>query len=289
MHAAAGKASARAGGPRRGHVDSHLKVANHGPGQTRVRAGSCTRSRQRPVHCGDAHLEAFVQGLHERRGSSTRGAALARIRARSTTDQARPGLVQIAAGDHRPHLRDGSIGPLVSTARSRAYAKALADRRDLDFLHPPLFPGEGVLPRGARAGLRGGGPRSDLRGEARQRGAGPGGGARPSDKVERIEAEIGRLPLSPGQRADLEERLACRYTVLLDIDRRVGHRVLELMGTPRDPEKLRLLLLAQPLPQLRPPALDLFPAHGYGDSFSLPDQYHQPLAPRDTRVDQIPL
>ena len=69
-------------------------------------------------------------------------------------------------------------------------------------------------------------------------------------RLKRIEAEVGALPLSPEQRVELEERLACRYTVLLDIDRRVAHRALELMGkspgpyrplrpTPEDVEKIR--------------------------------------------------
>ena len=59
--------------------------------------------------------------------------------------------------------------------------------------------------------------------------------SRTRSRLERIEKEVGRLPLSPEQRAELEERLACRYTVLLDLRRRVAHRMLELSGTSPGP------------------------------------------------------
>ena len=44
-------------------------------------------------------------------------------------------------------------------------------------------------------------------------------------RLKRIEDKVGDLAMSPAERDDLEERLACRYTVLTDIDRRVGHAV----------------------------------------------------------------
>ncbi len=44
-------------------------------------------------------------------------------------------------------------------------------------------------------------------------------------RLKRIEDRVGKLPMSPAERDDLEERLACRYTILTDIDRRIGHAV----------------------------------------------------------------
>ncbi len=59
--------------------------------------------------------------------------------------------------------------------------------------------------------------------------------SRTRSRLERIEKEVGRLPVSAEQSAELEERLACRYTILLDIDRRVIHRMLELSGESPGP------------------------------------------------------
>ncbi len=44
-------------------------------------------------------------------------------------------------------------------------------------------------------------------------------------RLKRLEDKLGELPMSPAERDDLEERLACRYTILTDIDRRIGHAV----------------------------------------------------------------